>query len=49
MNDALENYKLSKLRRNLNEARAAAVAADDPPAVTDDTGATPVGDPGKDD
>lgn len=49
MNDALENYKLSKLRRNLHEARAAAVAADDPPAANDDTGATPVGDPGEDD
>lgn len=50
MNDALENYKLSKLRRNLHEARAAAVAAvDDPPAAKDDTGVTPVGDPGEDD
>lgn len=50
MNDALENFKLAKLRRGLDEARAAAVVADDePPAVKDDAGAPPVGDPGEDD
>lgn len=50
MNDALENFKLARLRRGLDEARAAAAsAADDPPTVKDDTGATPVGEPGKDD
>lgn len=50
MNDALANFKLAKLRRGLDEARAAAVVAgDDPPTVKDDTGTPPVGDPGEDD
>lgn len=49
MNDALGNFKLAKLRQGLDEARAAAVAADDPPTVKDDAGASPVGDPGEDD
>lgn len=50
MNDALANFKLSKIRQGLDEARSAAVvASEDPPAAKDDTGAPPVGDPGKDD
>lgn len=50
MNDALKSFKLAKLRQGLDEARAAAVVAEDEPlAAKDDAGGTPVGDPGKDD
>jgi hypothetical protein len=55
VNNALENYKLSKLRRNLHEARAAAVAAAEeapagtPPAGDDPAAGRPAGAPGEDD